>query len=272
MIVTDPSDIQTLVEFTNSGEGLYTSTFSATTVPGSYNFIIKALKIDKESSGDEYGIFEFYRESQHSVFVSSVAEYSPVSELLFNIQLAILQLPDDAFKPKSDKRKNAFMNKLTVVGKMINEGNYEEAARKLEKDILSKMDGKPKNDWIIDDKAQDEVYTIVVELIDLLQTQLGKHEISTNETSIPEHFDIYQNYPNPFNPNTVIKYQLPEPSRVYLEIYNIIGSKVATLVDENQGAGYYEVHWNAANYSSGIYICRIRAGEYIALMKLLLLK
>ena len=278
MIVTDPDDNEIIIPFVNSGEGLYTSTFSATSDPGSYNFIIKALKVyEVPPEEGEYGTFEFYRESLHSVFVSSANEYSPESDLLFNIQLAILQLPDDTFLPPADQRKDAFMNKLDAVGKMIDKGNFNVAATKLEDDILIKMDGDfggdPSDDWIIDEEAQQEVYPMVVELIDLLRNQLPKKdESNTAETSIPEYFDLYQNYPNPFNPNTVIKYQLPEPTRVILEIYDVLGRKVATLVDINQEAGYYEVPWNAANFSSGIYIYRIQAGKFVATKKLLLLK
>lgn len=75
---------------------------------------------------------------------------------------------------------------------------------------------------------------------------------------IPKEFSIAQNYPNPFNPTTIIRYGVPAQSRVKIEIFNSIGQRVATLLDGEREAGYYEVEWNAA-VASGIYIYRIEA-------------
>jgi len=74
----------------------------------------------------------------------------------------------------------------------------------------------------------------------------------------PEKFDLSQNYPNPFNPTTTIQYNLPMTSRVNLRIYNILGQVVAELVNGEQAAGWYSVHWNA-NVSTGTYFLRIDA-------------
>jgi len=83
---------------------------------------------------------------------------------------------------------------------------------------------------------------------------------------------LYQNYPNPFNPSTTIKYDLPKQSRVKIEVYDILGRKVATLVDETRIAGSYQVIWNANRSASGVYFYRIETGNYCATKKLLLLK
>ncbi len=94
---------------------------------------------------------------------------------------------------------------------------------------------------------------------------------------IPTEYSLSQNYPNPFNPSTVIKYQLPKSSNVTLEIYDLLGQRVCTLVNENQEAGKYNITWNGKNnfgnqVSSGIYIYRIKAGNFIAVKKMMLLK
>ncbi len=91
--------------------------------------------------------------------------------------------------------------------------------------------------------------------------------------NIPTEYALYQNYPNPFNPSTVIKYQIPDNNTsVELKIYNILGKEVKTLVNEIQNSGIYEVLFNAANYSSGIYFCTIKAGSFSATKKMILLK
>jgi hypothetical protein len=95
--------------------------------------------------------------------------------------------------------------------------------------------------------------------------------------AIPTTYDISQNYPNPFNPTTTIKYQLPHSSDVQLIIYNALGQKVRTLVTETKEPGYYEVMWDGRNdggiqVASGIYLYRIKAGEFVRSKKMLLLK
>ncbi|MBI4547327.1 MAG: T9SS type A sorting domain-containing protein [Ignavibacteriae bacterium] len=89
---------------------------------------------------------------------------------------------------------------------------------------------------------------------------------------LPKEFALHQNYPNPFNPVTVIRYQLPVQSHVTLKIYNLLGQEVRTLVDEVQEAGYKSVEWNAAGMASGVYFYRLRAGNFVDVKKLPLLK
>ena len=89
---------------------------------------------------------------------------------------------------------------------------------------------------------------------------------------IPDHFDLFNNYPNPFNPSTRIRFAVPEISNVKIEVYNLTGEKVTTLINEIKSAGYYEVNFNAVKLASGIYFYRIEAGSFIQVKKMLLLK
>jgi hypothetical protein len=89
---------------------------------------------------------------------------------------------------------------------------------------------------------------------------------------IPNHFRLLQNYPNPFNPTTTITYDLPSQSDVNLSVYNILGEKVATLVNEVKQAGRHKVIFNGAGLSSGIYLYKIQAGSYVTTRKMLLIK
>jgi hypothetical protein len=93
---------------------------------------------------------------------------------------------------------------------------------------------------------------------------------------IPRAFCLAQNRPNPFKPVTEIKYDLPVGCHVKLEIYNILGQRVATLVDGRQSAGYKAVRWDSRNIagartSPGIYFCRLQAGSFVATRKMVLL-
>jgi hypothetical protein len=103
--------------------------------------------------------------------------------------------------------------------------------------------------------------------------------VSVRIETRPEVYALADNYPNPFNPETTIKYQLPEAGQVRLEVYNMLGQAVKTLVDNQfQNAGRYTLQWDATNnsgqpLSSGVYFYRILAGgEYQSHKKMLLLK
>jgi hypothetical protein len=102
---------------------------------------------------------------------------------------------------------------------------------------------------------------------------LGSAQVQTR----PEIFGLADNYPNPFNPETTLKYQLPEAADVKLEVYNVVGQVVRTLVADHQNAGRYVVQWDATNdngqpLSSGIYFYHIQAGDFQKTKKMLLLK
>jgi hypothetical protein len=91
-------------------------------------------------------------------------------------------------------------------------------------------------------------------------------------SNLPTSFAIMQNYPNPFNPATNISFDVPKASHVELSIYNVLGQKVASLVDQNMDPGTHTVSWDASNNSSGVYYYRILAGTFSATKKMVLLK
>jgi hypothetical protein len=91
-------------------------------------------------------------------------------------------------------------------------------------------------------------------------------------TDLPSEFALLSNYPNPFNAQTVIEYQLPVSSSVKLEVYNLLGSKVTTLVDGEQEAGYKSVTWDASEVSSGVYFYKLAAGDFTEAKRMMLVK
>jgi alpha-tubulin suppressor-like RCC1 family protein len=96
---------------------------------------------------------------------------------------------------------------------------------------------------------------------------------SIDENIKPKIYTLEQNYPNPFNPVTTIKYGLPEPTNVKVEVFDVIGQRVALLVNEEQAAGYYKVNFGGDNLTSGLYIYRISAGDkFTAIKKMLMVK
>lgn len=88
----------------------------------------------------------------------------------------------------------------------------------------------------------------------------------------PQEYSLDQNYPNPFNPVTSIEYQIPESGPVELTIYNTLGQMVATLVSEQQAAGYYSVDFDGSELPSGVYIYRLEAGSFSETQKMMLVK
>ncbi|HSR16796.1 MAG TPA: T9SS type A sorting domain-containing protein [Ignavibacteriaceae bacterium] len=92
------------------------------------------------------------------------------------------------------------------------------------------------------------------------------------KNELPTDYALYQNYPNPFNPTTIISYQLPVTGFVTLKVYDLLGREVATLVNKQESAGTYEHSFNASSLSSGIYIYKMQAGNFISTRKLMLIK
>lgn len=133
-----------------------------------------------------------------------------------------------------------------------------------------------KFNWINDDITEITVDNI--KLMDANQKlNTIEQQILEKPIALPNDFNLAQNYPNPFNPETTIKYALPKSVQVELTIYNILGQKVKTLINEEQKAGFKRITWNGTNdyglkVASGIYIYRLKAGDFVHQMKMVFLK
>ncbi len=85
-------------------------------------------------------------------------------------------------------------------------------------------------------------------------------------------YNLMQNYPNPFNPNTTIKFEIPKQENVKIEIFNLLGQKIQTLLNKKMSSGLHEIKFSAQNLSSGIYLYKIEAGEFKQMRKMIYLK
>ncbi len=122
---------------------------------------------------------------------------------------------------------------------------------------------------ILDDIA---IYDYALSLEEITELYSVTSRNRENGSELPVSFHLSQNYPNPFNPVTTIGYQLPVSGNVKLQIFDINGRLVQTLVNENKPAGHYLVSWTAQNVSSGIYLIRLNAGDFTAVKKCVKLK
>jgi hypothetical protein len=130
-----------------------------------------------------------------------------------------------------------------------------------------------KNDYTFTDKdIVSSDYQYRLQQIDFDGTKSNSSIVDVVVNLVPNYFALYQNYPNPFNPTTTIRYQLPKESNVTIKIYDILGTEVATLLNEKKDSGTYEVELNGIVLASGTYFYKIQAGDFIQTKKMLLLK
>ena len=203
------------------------------------------------------------------------------------IDAYIQNLPDDAFSKKANLKRKFFSYKLKLVSRFIERGRLHFATLILRYTVRAKMDGtvdgKSKNDWIIDPVAQQDLCNMIDALIGylekLLNPPLTKQPSMGTEIMMesPTEFVLSQNYPNPFNPRTTIHFQIPEAAYVKLKIYNAAGQEIRSLLDGAYKAGYHSITWDSKDnlgqfVSSGLYIYKMKAGEFIDVKKMQILK
>ena len=97
-------------------------------------------------------------------------------------------------------------------------------------------------------------------------------DIVQNSAKTPTEFTISHIYPNPFNPITNISYTLPENTRIKIEVFDISGKRVQTLINEFQTLGNHSINWNALSQSTGIYFLQLQAGKYVETKKVTYIK
>ena len=97
-------------------------------------------------------------------------------------------------------------------------------------------------------------------------------DVERTTAGVPQTFELSQNYPNPFNPTTNLEYSISKSSNVVLEVFNVLGQSVAKLVDEHQTPGTYRTSFDGAKLSSGVYVYRLKANDFVQTRKMVLMK
>jgi len=106
----------------------------------------------------------------------------------------------------------------------------------------------------------------------LKYVQIPVTSVEDEAASVPSEFSLWQNYPNPFNPSTTIRFDLPKSSFVTLQVYDLLGNEVATLVNEFRLAGSHKIDWTVRGLPSGLYFYRLQAGVFVDTKKLVVMK
>ncbi len=101
---------------------------------------------------------------------------------------------------------------------------------------------------------------------------IGPTDVKLSAASLPTELKLMQNYPNPFNPSTRIQYSLPSAQFVTLKVFDLLGREVATLVQQEEGAGVHEANFNASAFASGVYFYKLAAGDVSSTRKMFLLR
>lgn len=136
---------------------------------------------------------------------------------------------------------------------------------------------EPKSYSFLDDEVTTGTYTYRLKQIDFDGTISYSKEIEVVVNFTPSNFELFQNYPNPFNPTTTIQFQVPQTSDVSIKIFDMLGQEVRSLFSEQVQPGKYSVTWDGMNnsgakMSSGSYVYRMTAGNFVQSKEMILLK
>lgn len=158
-------------------------------------------------------------------------------------------------------------NSMFVIERRINEGSYQE---------VGKVSGRgtstePMNYSFTDKSVPVGKYTYRLKQVDFDGTSSYSKTLDVNVIA-PKVYALEQNYPNPFNPSTLIKYSIAKDGLVNLSVYNVLGEKVMTLVNEVQKANSYSINFNATGLASGVYFYKLESGNYNSIKKMIFIK
>ncbi len=186
--------------------------------------------------------------------------------------------PQDSIGSRIDTTLQPGANLLLSVFVGGSSNNYQWLKNNIE------ISGAVKNTYEITSASAADTGSYVCSITNMLATQLtlysraahvnvaGISGLDPFSAHAPKRLVLQQNYPNPFNPITTIRYELPMAAKVHVNIYNVLGQKVAALVSQQQTAGQYQVSWDANGFPSGLYFYQMKTGKHSEVRKMMLLR
>ena len=172
--------------------------------------------------------------------------------------------PNGAFDVRFDDNK--YVNDLAS-------GNYIIKLNSVDYPISIRLENFTDEQYLLSDGLDGKIYEeFIANGEERIINNPMLSAITLQKVVIPSEFDLSQNYPNPFNPSTVIKFALPENSHVTLEVYNVLGEKIRTLVNGELKAGYHSITFDGRELSSGVYLYRLETSKFSSVKKMILMK
>lgn len=173
--------------------------------------------------------------------------------------------------PPADAYDVRFNSNKYVEDKAV--GNYIVSLNAVSYPIRIRLENFSDEVYRISDGVGGQIYEDLIRNGEEKEVNVkGLNALTLQKVIIPANYELSQNYPNPFNPSTIIKFGLPENSKVLLEVYNVLGEKVATLINAELKAGYHSITFDARNLTSGVYFYRIETSKFNDVKKMILVK
>ncbi|HBC47010.1 MAG TPA: hypothetical protein DCZ43_08190, partial [candidate division Zixibacteria bacterium] len=260
-----------LAIFRNNGNGVF-EWMSSYVLPSRYYYSPFGIDVDENSDPDLIVISEYHH--TYSILRND-------GNFIFRdggtFNLTGFGTPTLAADVNSDGKTDLILSKLEHFGvtPLINQGNgtFQSTVGYGTDYYRSLSCGDLNGDGVFDLIYSEYATGGNRNRIGIMLNRSVAQSISENQNlDLPKYFSISQNYPNPFNAQTTIRYTLPTASDVSIDIFDITGRKIETIISGRQDAGEYEAVWNAADLASGIYFYKLKAGEYSKTEKCILLK
>ena len=227
--------------------------------------------IDEITNARVWGGMHFRTSCLEGVQIGQTVANHVADEFRFVISDAIVDLISMVQTlPLNNGNKNSLTSKLENALAKYNDGKLIPAKNILNA-FINELNQFVNNGKLTTAQAQPLIDS-ANEIINAINSELLKQGNEDDAKVIPDGFALQQNYPNPFNPSTTIRYSISTSEFVTLKVFDVIGNEVATLVNEEKPAGSYEVKFDAAGLSSGLYFYKLKTGSFIETKKMLLLK
>jgi len=203
--------------------------------------------------------------------LSSIEDWAGDSKFMSTrVKLENVFVPESAPWPTSFPITSSGFDSY-VVGNL--EATADTFAVRIDKDVpLNDGVGLPRPTESFNLTGLMSRYRSTIQLLPFSRNDVGIATSTGDDGVLPVEFELKQNFPNPFNPSTQITFALPNASDVTLEVFNVVGQKVGTLVNTRMNAGYHTVNFDASSLASGIYIYRIKAGNFVQVKNMTLIK